>query len=86
MFTADRVAPVLLYMVSNLSGKQTGKTLLAGGGYVSEIRMEIGPGFVPGEEYDVQHLAAAIEAGRVMLPERDLNFVNAYGPAAGRQG
>jgi NAD(P)-dependent dehydrogenase (short-subunit alcohol dehydrogenase family) len=86
VFTADRVAPVLLYMVSSLSGKQTGKTLLAGGGYVSEIRMEIGPGFVPGEEYDVQHLVAAIEAGKVMLPARDLNFVNAYGPAAARQG
>jgi len=23
---------------------------------------------------------AAIEAGRVLLPERDLNYVNAYGP------
>jgi len=50
-FTADRVAPVLLYMVSDLSGKQTGKTLLAGGGYVSEIRMEMAPGFVPAEEF-----------------------------------
>jgi NAD(P)-dependent dehydrogenase (short-subunit alcohol dehydrogenase family) len=86
VFTADRVAPVLLYMVSNLSGKQTGKTLLAGGGYVSEIRMEVGPGFVPGEEYDVQHLAAAIETGKIMLPERDLNFVNAYGPVAAQRG
>ena len=79
-FTADRVAPVLLYMVSELSGKQTGKTLLAGGGYVSEIRMEIGPGFVPAEEFSVGDLVAAIEAGGVMLPERDLNYVNAYGP------
>src|SRR5712664_90130 len=52
-FTADRVAPVLLYMVSDLSGKQTGKTLLAGGGYVSEIRMEMAPGFVPAEEFSV---------------------------------
>jgi NAD(P)-dependent dehydrogenase (short-subunit alcohol dehydrogenase family) len=84
VFTADRVAPVVLYMVSNLSGKQTGKTLLAGGGYVSEIRMEIGPGFAPGEEYDVRDLVAAVEAGKVMLPERDLNFVNAHGPAAVR--
>jgi hypothetical protein len=41
---------------------------------------------VPGEEYDVRHLVAAIETGKVMLPERDLNFVNAYGPAAARQG
>jgi NAD(P)-dependent dehydrogenase (short-subunit alcohol dehydrogenase family) len=79
-FTADRVAPVLLYMVSDLSGKQTGKTLLAGGGYVSEIRMEMAPGFVPAEEFAVADLVAAIEAGRVLLPERDLNYVNAHGP------
>jgi NAD(P)-dependent dehydrogenase (short-subunit alcohol dehydrogenase family) len=79
-FTADRVAPVLLYMVSELSGKQTGKTLLAGGGYVSEIRMEMAPGFVPAEEFSVGDLVAAIEAGDVMLPDRDLNYVNAYGP------
>jgi NAD(P)-dependent dehydrogenase (short-subunit alcohol dehydrogenase family) len=82
VFTADRVAPVLLYMVSDLSGKQTGKTLLAGGGYVSEIRMEIGPGFVPGDEFAVEDLVEAIEEGKVMLPERNLNFVNAYGPCA----
>jgi NAD(P)-dependent dehydrogenase (short-subunit alcohol dehydrogenase family) len=79
-FTADRVAPVLLYMVSELSGRQTGKTLLAGGGYISEIRMEMAPGFVPAEDFSVLDLVAAIEAGDVMLPERDLNYVNAYGP------
>jgi hypothetical protein len=28
----------------------------------------------------VGDLVAAIEAGGVMLPERDLNYVNAYGP------
>jgi NAD(P)-dependent dehydrogenase (short-subunit alcohol dehydrogenase family) len=81
VFTADRVAPVLLYMVSDLSGAQTGKTLLAGGGYVSEIRMEIGPGFVPAEQFTVTDLVAAIEAGRVLMPERALAYVNAYGPA-----
>jgi NAD(P)-dependent dehydrogenase (short-subunit alcohol dehydrogenase family) len=80
IFTADRVAPVLLYMVSDLSGKQTGKTLLAGGGYVSEIRMQIGPGFVPGDAFEVGDLVAAIDAGQVLLPERDLAYVNAYGP------
>jgi NAD(P)-dependent dehydrogenase (short-subunit alcohol dehydrogenase family) len=79
-FTADRVAPVLLYMVSDLSGSQTGKTLLAGGGYVSEIRMEMAPGFVPGPQFDVSDLVAAVNAGAVLLPPRDLNYVNAYGP------
>jgi NAD(P)-dependent dehydrogenase (short-subunit alcohol dehydrogenase family) len=81
VFTPERVAPVLLYMVSDLSGRQTGKTLLAGGGYVGEIRMEIGPGIVPPEQFDAHALAAAVAEGKVMLPERDLNFVNAYGPA-----
>jgi NAD(P)-dependent dehydrogenase (short-subunit alcohol dehydrogenase family) len=81
VFTPERVAPVLLYMVSSLSGHQTGKTLLAGGGYVGEIRMEIGPGIVPPEHFDAQGLADAIAQGKVMLPERELNFVNAYGPA-----
>jgi NAD(P)-dependent dehydrogenase (short-subunit alcohol dehydrogenase family) len=80
VFTPERVAPVLLYMVSDLSGQQTGKTLLAGGGYVGEIRMEMGAGIVPPEQFDAHALAAAVAAGKVMLPERDLNFVNAYGP------
>jgi NAD(P)-dependent dehydrogenase (short-subunit alcohol dehydrogenase family) len=80
VFTPERVAPVLLYMVSDLSGQQTGKTLLAGGGYVGEIRMEMGPGIVPPEQFDAHALAAAVAAGKIMLPERDLNFVNAYGP------
>lgn len=81
-FTAERVAPVVLYMVSELSGEQTGKTLLAGGGYVSEIRMEMGEGFTPPAEFDAQHLADAIAEGKVMMPPRDLKYVNAYGPTA----
>ena len=82
-FTAERVAPVLLYMVSELSGQKTGRTLLAGGGYVSEIRMEIGPGFTPPEQFGVRDLVAAIEAGQVLMPDRELKYVNAYGPTAG---
>jgi NAD(P)-dependent dehydrogenase (short-subunit alcohol dehydrogenase family) len=79
-FTAERVAPVLLYMVSELSGQRTGRTLLAGGGYVSEIRMEIGPGFTPPEQFGVRDLVSAIEAGQVLMPDRELKYVNAYGP------
>ena len=81
-FTPERVAPVVLYMVSALSGAATGKTLLAGGGYVSEIRMEMGNGFTPPESFTAEDLAAAIEAGKVLMPERDLKYVNAYGPTA----
>jgi NAD(P)-dependent dehydrogenase (short-subunit alcohol dehydrogenase family) len=79
-FTPERVAQVLLYMVSPLSGERTGRTLLAGGGYVSEIRMEVGPGFVPGDTLAAEDIAAAVGSGRIFMPERDLEFVNAYGP------
>ena len=82
IFTPEKVAQVLLYMVSSLSGNRTGKTLLAGGGYVSEIRMEMGPGLVPGEELTAEGVAAAVDAGQIFLPERDLSFVNAYGPTS----
>jgi NAD(P)-dependent dehydrogenase (short-subunit alcohol dehydrogenase family) len=85
-FTAERVAPVLLYMVSELSDQQTGKTLLAGGGYVSEIRMEMGRGFNPPATFGARDLAAAIEAGQVLMPERELKYVNAYGPVTKATG
>ena len=81
IFTPESVASVLLYMVSPLSGARTGKTLLAGGGYVGELRMEVGPGIVPETGFTAHDVAAAVAAGGVFLPERDLNFVNAYGPS-----
>ena len=81
LFHIDRVAPTLVYMVSELSGSQTGKTLLAGGGWVGEVRFEVHPGYVPGDAFDAYELARAVADGKVMLPERDPKFVTAYGPA-----
>jgi NAD(P)-dependent dehydrogenase (short-subunit alcohol dehydrogenase family) len=81
-FHIDRVAPTLIYMVSDLSGDQTGKTLLAGGGWVGEVRFEVHPGYVPSENFDAHELARAVAEGKVMMPERDPKFVTAYGPAA----
>jgi NAD(P)-dependent dehydrogenase (short-subunit alcohol dehydrogenase family) len=85
IFHIDRVAPALIYMVSDLSGDQTGKILLAGGGWVGEIRMEVHPGYVPSENFDAHELARAVASGQVMMPERDPKFVTAYGPASGRE-
>ncbi len=82
VFHIDRVAPTLIYMVSDLSGDQTGKTLLAGGGWVGEVRFEVHPGYVPGDDFDAHELARAVADGRVTFPERDPKFVTAYGPAA----
>lgn len=81
VFHIDRVAPTLLYMVSDLSGDQTGKTLLAGGGWVGEARFEVHPGYTPSENFDAYELAKAVADGKIMLPERDAKFVTAYGPA-----
>jgi NAD(P)-dependent dehydrogenase (short-subunit alcohol dehydrogenase family) len=81
VFHIDRVAPALIYMVSNLSGTQTGKTILAGGGWVGEARFEVHPGYVPSEAFSAEELAQAVTDGKVMFPERNPRFVTAYGPA-----
>jgi NAD(P)-dependent dehydrogenase (short-subunit alcohol dehydrogenase family) len=81
VFHIDRVAPTLIYMVSELSGEQTGKTLLAGGGWVGEVRFEVHPGYTPSENFDAEELARAVASGDVMFPERDPKFVTAYGPS-----
>jgi NAD(P)-dependent dehydrogenase (short-subunit alcohol dehydrogenase family) len=80
-FHIDRVVPTLLYMVSDLSGDHTGKTLLAGGGWVGEVRFEVHDGYVPSANYDAEELARAVADGNVMLPERPAKWVTAYGPA-----
>jgi NAD(P)-dependent dehydrogenase (short-subunit alcohol dehydrogenase family) len=82
-FHIDRVAPTLLYMVSDLSGDQTGKTLLAGGGWVGEVRFEVHSGFVPGETFTAHDVATAAAAGNLFFPEREGKWVTAYGPAKG---
>ena len=82
-FHIDRVAPTLLYMVSELSGDQTGKTLLAGGGWIGEARFEVSDGYVPSENITPQEIAQAVEDGKVMLPQRPDKWVTAYGPQSG---
>jgi NAD(P)-dependent dehydrogenase (short-subunit alcohol dehydrogenase family) len=81
VFHIDRVAPTLIYMASALSGDQTGKTLLAGGGWVGEVRFEVHQGYTPSENFDAEELARAVATGDVMFPERDPKFVTAYGPS-----
>jgi len=68
VYTTDRVAEVVLYMVSSLSGDQTGKTIVAGGGIVREVRLERGPGLVPDADFSARTMAEAIDKGLVMLP------------------
>ncbi|KCZ93241.1 SDR family NAD(P)-dependent oxidoreductase [Hyphomonas johnsonii] len=70
VYTPDKVAEVVLYMVSDLSAPQTGKTIVAGGGIVREVRLENGPGYVPTPDFSAHDLAEAVESGKVMLPTR----------------
>jgi NAD(P)-dependent dehydrogenase (short-subunit alcohol dehydrogenase family) len=52
------VAPVVLYMVSELSGNKTGKTLYASGQKVMELRLEGAPG-IRGGTLDARDIAAS---------------------------
>ncbi len=79
-FHIDRVVPTLLYMVSDLSGDRTGKTLLAGGGWVGECRFEVHEGYVPGENITPQEIAKAADDGKIFFPDRPDKWVTAYGP------
>src|SRR3546814_16407647 len=67
VYTTDRVAAVVLYMVSSLSGDQTGKTIVAGGGIVREVRLEHGPAPLPEADFSAPPLAEAVEKGLVTL-------------------
>ena len=71
-WSPDRVAPVVLYMVSWLSGERTNKTLFASGSKVMELKMVASAGVPNGAEFSAQDLAA--NADRVFLPEQVLDF------------
>jgi NAD(P)-dependent dehydrogenase (short-subunit alcohol dehydrogenase family) len=70
----DKVAPVVLYMVSELSGQQTGKVVYAGGNRVQEFRMVSAEGFVHGGQVDARSIAA--NADRIFLgPASPIEFL-----------
>ena len=71
-WSPDRVAPVVLYMVSRLSGERTNKTLFASGSKVMELKMVASNGVPNGAGFTAQDLADA--ADRLFLPEQALDF------------
>jgi NAD(P)-dependent dehydrogenase (short-subunit alcohol dehydrogenase family) len=71
-WSPDRVAPVVLYMVSRLSGERTNKTLFASGSKVMELKMVASSGVPNGAGFTAQDLADAAES--VFLPEQMLDF------------
>ena len=71
-WSPERVAPVLLYMVSGLSGSRTNKTLFASGSKVMELKMLSSPPLANGPALTAHDIAAAAE--RLFLPEQALDF------------
>jgi NAD(P)-dependent dehydrogenase (short-subunit alcohol dehydrogenase family) len=69
-WSPERVAPVVLYMVSALSGGRTNKTLFASGSKVMELKMVSSAGVPNGPGLDARALAEA--AGALFLPATDV--------------
>ena len=69
----DKVAPVVLYMVSELSGDQTGKVIYAGGNRIQEFKVVSADGFVHEGEIDARTIAA--NANKIfMAPTPPIQF------------
>ena len=63
----DRIAPAVLYMVSDLSGDQTGKFLLASGRGVRELKVMSAPGWVPDGPWAADEIVR--HADQIFFPE-----------------
>jgi len=67
MSLPERIAPGVLYMVSDLSGDQTGKTLAVSSRGVREIKMMQTKGFAPTAPWTAQDVAD--HAAEIFFPE-----------------
>ena len=67
MSLPERIAPGVLYMVSDLSGDQTGKVLSVSSRGVREIKMMQAPGFSPKTAWTAQDVAD--RATEIFFPE-----------------
>jgi NAD(P)-dependent dehydrogenase (short-subunit alcohol dehydrogenase family) len=71
-WSPERVAPVLLYMVSGLSGDRTNRTLFASGSKVMELKMLSGTPLPNHAGMSAQDIAAAADV--LFLPDTALDF------------
>jgi hypothetical protein len=66
------VSPVLLYMVSELSGDRTGKFLFAGGGRVAELKVVGSEGVNLGAGLTPQQIAKS--ADKIFMEDKPFNL------------
>ncbi|MDR2188064.1 MAG: SDR family NAD(P)-dependent oxidoreductase [Azonexus sp.] len=71
-WTPERVAPVILYMVSSLSGDKTNRTIFASGTKMMEVKMVGGPALRNTGNLTAQAIAAAEKDW--MLDSKGLDF------------
>ena len=67
LWAPERLSPVLLYMVSELSAPMTGRLVYASGGMIKELKLAPSEGLMFGETVTAQDIAA--NAARIFLPE-----------------
>lgn len=76
-FTLHGPALAMLYLVSGLADKQSGKIFFASDEKISEVRWEQAPGFVPAKDSTPQDLAAAADVNQLVFPgEFDPNRIS----------
>lgn len=66
------VSPLLVYLASSLSGDMTGKTFLAGGGRIAEMRVVTHTGVTKKVDdglWTADQIAAQMQAGEILLPD-----------------
>ena len=66
------VSPLIVFLASDLAKDITGKTFLAGGGQIAEMRMVTAPGIKKEENgglWTASEIAAKMRAGQILLPD-----------------
>jgi NAD(P)-dependent dehydrogenase (short-subunit alcohol dehydrogenase family) len=66
------VAPLVVYLASDLSKEHTGKTFFVGGGRIAEMKVVTHTGITKAENgglWTAEEVASKMKAGEILLPE-----------------
>lgn len=72
LYDPKLVSPLLVFLASDLAKDVTGKTFMAGGGQIAEMRVVTATGVTKKEDgglWSAQEIADKMGAGEIMLPE-----------------
>jgi hypothetical protein len=66
------VAPLVVYLASDLSKEHTGKTFFVGGGRIAEMKVVTHTGITKTEDgglWTAEEVASKMKAGEILLPD-----------------